>query len=82
MKEPKPITFAELMAEVDRIKGNAKSKRYELTSEQQKFLFKCRSKKPPLSFEQIRLLWNKMPDWQPYANGDNIRKLYKKISGK
>lgn len=78
MKEPKPITYAELMAEVDNIKGKSEIYRITLTLPQKKFIEKCRSKLPPLSWEQIRDLWNKMPDWQHYSSGESLRKRYNK----
>lgn len=62
MKKPTPITFSELMKEVERTQSASKGRmRFEFSSEQKKFIDKCLEKQ--FSYQQIISLWSKK--WDP-----------------
>jgi uncharacterized protein YifE (UPF0438 family) len=58
MKEPKQITYSELMKSLDQFRE--KPKINPLTEEQKKFLLKCRNNPKPIPFLKMAELWSKV----------------------
>lgn len=54
----KPITYSELMKEVEKLR-NKSVRRLNFTKEQREFILSCRDKKPQVSFKNMCVLWEK-----------------------
>lgn len=74
-REPKPITFDELMAETE--KYRKVPSRREFTPDQDKFIMLCRVHAAPVPFPDIARLW-KRAGWGPIGE-DSVRRRYNKL---
>jgi hypothetical protein len=78
MKEPKHISFDELMKNLDQFRGSAGTN-FELSKDQKEFLLRCRDHNFPVIYPKMAELWQGL-GWGDIST-DSLRRLYLKAKG-